>query len=72
MLGGGGGDELIMRSTISAGCVPVTVDKMHQYVHVRQIFPMSDEISGSSDNLPGYHVVLIVSLAYVWGPCTLT
>ena len=27
-----------------------------------QIFSMSDEISGSSDMLPGYHVILIVSL----------
>ena len=65
-------------STISAGCVPEikSLDKMHQYVHVRQIFSMSDEILGSSDILPGYHVILIVSLAmqhrphnmWVW-PC---
>ena len=36
-------------------------------VHVRQIFSMSDEISGSSDILPEYHVILIVSLAL--SPC---
>ena len=37
--------------------------------HVRQIFSMSDEISGSSDILPGYHVILIVSLAKTCPTC---
>ena len=57
-----------LRSTMSASCVPEIKSLWIKCtsicaVHVRQIFSMSDKVSGSSDILPGYHVILIVSLA---------